>query len=127
MEKRSIDRVQGKAFLRQSNKLRYGQLLTDLTNQYSQKNDQYPKDLTESYNLLVHFKSSIEPILERRQRRNEKNRRSEVKKETASVTILAKRIIRTNLPMLCVTIATNTVTTPTPAQNRIKMNKTSTE
>ena len=48
MDKYSIDRTQEMAFLRKSNKNKYEELLIDLINQYSRKNDQYPNDLTES-------------------------------------------------------------------------------
>ena len=44
------------AFLKRSDKARYGQLLTDLKNQYSRGTDQYPETVTEAYNLLVSYK-----------------------------------------------------------------------
>jgi hypothetical protein len=44
------------AFLKRSDKGRYGQLLTDLKNQYSRGTDQYPVSVTEAYNLLVSYK-----------------------------------------------------------------------
>ena len=44
------------AFLKRSDKGRFGQLLTDLKNQYSRGTDQYPETVTEAYNLLVSYK-----------------------------------------------------------------------
>jgi hypothetical protein len=45
------------AFLKRADRRRYGVLWTDLENQYSRGNDQYPADLTEAYGLLVSFKA----------------------------------------------------------------------
>jgi hypothetical protein len=44
------------AFLKHADKHRYGQLITDLENQYTQGNDQYPTGVTEAYNMIVNFK-----------------------------------------------------------------------
>ena len=46
------------AFLKRSDKARDGQLLWDLKNQYSSGTDQYPKTVTEAYNLLVSYKKT---------------------------------------------------------------------
>ena len=46
------------AFLKRSDKARYGQLLTDLKKQHSRGTDQYPKTVTEAYNLLVSYKKT---------------------------------------------------------------------
>jgi hypothetical protein len=44
------------AFLKRTDKHRYGQLVTDLEYQYTRGNDQYPTGVTEAYNLIVNFK-----------------------------------------------------------------------
>ena len=43
------------AFLRGADRVRYGRLQTDLENQYTRGNDQYPIDITSAYNLLVNY------------------------------------------------------------------------
>jgi len=44
------------AFLKRSDKVRYGQLITDLENQHTMGNDNYPTNITETYNLLTNYK-----------------------------------------------------------------------
>ena len=44
------------AFLKRSDKGRYGQLITDLENQFTRSTDQYPTSVTEVFNLLVNYK-----------------------------------------------------------------------
>jgi hypothetical protein len=45
------------ALLRGSDPARYGTLLDHLANQFAAGRDEYPKDLTASYSLLVHYKT----------------------------------------------------------------------
>ena len=58
------------AFLKRADRTRYGSLWTDLENQYTRGNDQYPDDLTEAYNMLVSYKADAKPA-----RQNNNNRR----------------------------------------------------
>ena len=44
------------AFLKRADKGRYGQLITDLENQFTRGTDQYPMSVTETFNLLVNYK-----------------------------------------------------------------------
>jgi hypothetical protein len=44
------------AFLKRADRNRYGALITDLENQFTRGNDQYPVSITETYNLLVNYK-----------------------------------------------------------------------
>jgi hypothetical protein len=44
------------AFLKQSNKGRYGLLIMELKNQFTRGTNQYPTSITETYNLLVKYK-----------------------------------------------------------------------
>ena len=44
------------SFLKRAYKPRYGSLWTDLENQYTRGTDQYPRDLTAAYNMLLNFK-----------------------------------------------------------------------
>ena len=46
------------AFLKRANRKYYGSLQSDLENQYSRGNDQYPTDLTASCNLLVNYRQT---------------------------------------------------------------------
>ncbi len=46
------------AFLLGSDRNRYGKLIEDLENDYSQGQDRYPKTITAAYNLLVHWKQN---------------------------------------------------------------------
>jgi hypothetical protein len=46
------------AFLKRADQRRFGTLWTDLENQYTRGNDQYPTDLTAAYSLLVNYKTS---------------------------------------------------------------------
>lgn len=48
-------KAQGIAFLKRSDKGRYGLLLTELKNCYSRQKDEYPNSITEAYNLLVTY------------------------------------------------------------------------
>ena len=84
IEQLLIDRAQGVAFLRNTNAQRYGPLMIDLANQFSRKNDQYPSNLTEAYNLLVNFKSnSVEKRFRQRdKKRDEKKKVDESETET---------------------------------------------
>ena len=44
------------SFLKRADKVRYGALWTDLENQYTRGTDQYPKDLTAAYNMLLNYR-----------------------------------------------------------------------
>ena len=47
------------AFLKRADKGRYGQLSTDLENQFTRGTDQYPASITETFNLLVNYKKPM--------------------------------------------------------------------
>lgn len=47
------------ALIRGSDPSRYGTLVTDLANQYSKGKDEYPKDLTSAYSLLVNYRTPM--------------------------------------------------------------------
>jgi hypothetical protein len=47
------------AFLKRADKIRYGLLITELENQFTRGTDQYPTNITETYNLLVNYKKPI--------------------------------------------------------------------
>jgi hypothetical protein len=61
------------ALLRGSDPTRYGTLLDHLANQFASGRDEYPKDLTAAYSLLVHYKT---PTNARHQRDNTNNHNS---------------------------------------------------
>ena len=44
------------SFLKRADKSRYGTLWTDLENHYTRGTDQYPKDLTAAYNMLLNYR-----------------------------------------------------------------------
>jgi hypothetical protein len=44
------------SFLKRADKTRYGSLWTELENQYTRGTDQYPKDITAAYNMLLNYK-----------------------------------------------------------------------
>ena len=46
------------SFLKGADRRRFGSLWTDLENQFSRNNDQYPSDLTEAYSMLVSYKAT---------------------------------------------------------------------
>ena len=49
------NRVLGMMFLVGGRLQRYGNLLVDLQNQFVRDNDQFPKTLTDAYNLMVNY------------------------------------------------------------------------
>ena len=49
------DRRIAMAFLKRADRRHYGTLWTDLENQNSRNNNQYPADLTAAYSLLVNY------------------------------------------------------------------------
>ena len=57
------------AFLKRADKGRYGQLITDLENQFTRGTDQYPMSVTETFNLLVNYKKPT-AVRERNNRRS---------------------------------------------------------
>jgi hypothetical protein len=50
------ERLLACAFLTGSDRIRYGKLLEDLENDYTQGKNNYPSTLQQAYNLLVHWK-----------------------------------------------------------------------
>jgi len=56
--KSSHDKALAIQFMKNADQCQYGALWEDLTNQFSQGNNQYPKDLMEAHVLLVNFKQS---------------------------------------------------------------------
>jgi len=46
-------------FLRGADPTKYGSLLVHLANQFASGRDEYPKDLTAAYGLLVHYKTPV--------------------------------------------------------------------
>jgi hypothetical protein len=54
--KSSRNRYIGMIFLAKSDRRRYGILWADLENQFARGNNQYPKELTEAYGMLVNYK-----------------------------------------------------------------------
>jgi hypothetical protein len=44
------------AFIRRADQQRYGTLITSLTNSYAMGNEDYPRDITSAYGLLVSYK-----------------------------------------------------------------------
>jgi len=56
-EKNARNKYLARAFLKCTNCQRFGGLLVKLENQFSQGNDQYPKDVTEALGLLVSYKA----------------------------------------------------------------------
>jgi hypothetical protein len=50
----------GMMFIDRADRRRYGTLSADLENQFAPGNDQYPRDLTEAYGMLVNYKSPFQ-------------------------------------------------------------------
>ena len=57
MEEKAKQRTERMVVLKNADTRRFGVLLVDLENNFSWRVDQYPKDMTEEYNLLVKHKS----------------------------------------------------------------------
>jgi hypothetical protein len=55
-EDAAMERVHACAFLLGSDRIRYGKLLEDLENDYTQGRDNYPSTLQHAYSLIVHWK-----------------------------------------------------------------------
>jgi hypothetical protein len=49
----------GAAYIRGADPTRYGTLIADLSNQFSKGKDEYPKDLTSAYSLIVNYRAPI--------------------------------------------------------------------
>jgi hypothetical protein len=49
------------AFLRASDKVRFGKLLEDLENNYTKGGNNYPTTVTSAYNLVVNYKNYQKP------------------------------------------------------------------
>ena len=71
------------AFLKRADKGRYGQLITDLENQFTRGTDQYPMSVTETFNLLVNYKKPM-TVRDRNNRRGHEGNKNE--NENASST-----------------------------------------
>ena len=56
------------SFMKRADKTRYGTLWTDLENQYTRGTDQYPKDLTAAYNMLLNYRRQTNGNERQRQR-----------------------------------------------------------
>ena len=56
------------SFMKRADKTRYGTLWTDLENQYTRGTDQYPKDLTAAYNMLLNYRRQSNGNERQRQR-----------------------------------------------------------
>jgi Zinc knuckle len=54
--KKAKERYLAVAFVLGSDRVRYGKLIEDLENSFIQGDDKYPTELTEAYNLLLHWK-----------------------------------------------------------------------
>jgi hypothetical protein len=54
--RRAKERYLAVAFVLGSDRVRYGRLIEDLENSFIQGNDKYPTEVTEAYNLLLHWK-----------------------------------------------------------------------
>ena len=122
MEKLSIDRAQGMAFLRNANTQKYGPLMIDLANQFSRKNDQYPSNLIEAYNLLVNFKSnSVEKSFRKRDKKRDEKKRVD---GSETDTIWPKLVIKTYFKIYYVITATSMTTMQMITQNQIRENRT---
>jgi hypothetical protein len=51
------------AFLSGSDRKRYGKLLEDLENDYTVKQDNYPRTLVDTYSLLIHWKQKPRDLM----------------------------------------------------------------
>ena len=56
MEEKAKQRAEGMVLLKNTDTRRFGVLFVDRENNFSRRVDQYPKDITEEYNLLVKHK-----------------------------------------------------------------------
>ena len=56
------------AFLKRADRKRYGALWSELENNYTRGQDQYPVDITSAYNLLLNYK--LPPLQARREQHN---------------------------------------------------------
>jgi hypothetical protein len=54
----------GCAFILGADRKRYGKLVEDTENAYIQKDDKYPKSLTEAYHLLLHWKQDPKNLMQ---------------------------------------------------------------
>jgi hypothetical protein len=57
-EKQAKEMYLACAFILGADKTRYGRLIEDLENSYTQGDDKFPKTMTEAYNLLVNWKQN---------------------------------------------------------------------
>jgi hypothetical protein len=58
---RAKDKYLAAAFLCSADKARYTKLLEDLDNAYLYGTNNYPVNITSTYNLLVHYKNRMKP------------------------------------------------------------------
>ena len=73
MEEKAKQRTEGMVLLKNADTRRFGVLLVDLENNFSRRVDQYPKDMTEAYNLLI--KHKLPPDNNNKSRRNRRRER----------------------------------------------------
>jgi hypothetical protein len=59
-EKLAKDKYLACAFILGSDKTRYGKLVEDLENAFTQGDDKFPKDMVSAYNLLVNWKQNLQ-------------------------------------------------------------------
>lgn len=52
----------GAAFIRGADPTRYGALIADLANQYNKGKDEYPKDITAAYSMIVNYRAPTNAV-----------------------------------------------------------------
>jgi hypothetical protein len=62
-ESKSKERAAAVAFLLGADKKRYGKLVEDLENSFTQGEDRYPKDLTGAYKLMINWKQEHRDVI----------------------------------------------------------------
>lgn len=87
-KKEAQDRFLAIAFLSGSDRARYSKLVTDLENNFTRGTDQYPKDLTMAYNLLVNFKGAGPAKYDNNKRKGVGNKEREREVNTSGVSFL---------------------------------------
>ena len=80
MEEKAKQRTKRMVVLKNTDTRRFGVLLVDLENNFSRRVDQYPKDITEAYNLLVQHKPPPDNNNKSRRNRRRERRRPYDKK-----------------------------------------------
>ena len=86
MEEKAKQRTEGMVLLKNEDTRPFGVLLVDLENNFSRRVDQYPKVMTETYNLLIkHNPSPDNNNKSRRDRKRERERRHSDDQERENV------------------------------------------